>query len=142
MQDGADVIYRSQSIEWETPQKIFDILDWEFHFTLDPCSTDANAKCRKHYTIADDGLKQSWGGETVFCNPPYGRQIGKWVRKALHESRQEDTTVVLLIPARTDTDWFHRYVYGRAEIRFIRGRLRYGGADMNAPFPTMVVIFR
>lgn len=87
-------------------------------------------------------LKTGLGGATVFCNPPYGRAIGLWVRKAYQESRKADTTVVMLLPARTDTAWFHDYIYHRAEIRFIRGRLKFGDARQSAPFPSMVVIFK
>ena len=97
----------SNTIEWATPQDLFDKLNEEFHFTLDPCSTDENAKCDKHYTIKDDGLSKSWDGERVFCNPPYGREIGKWVRKAA----ESKALTVMLLPARTDTKWFHEYIY-------------------------------
>lgn len=128
----------SNTAEWATPQAFFDELDKEFHFTLDPCCTHENAKCEKHYTKAEDGLKHSWGGERVYCNPPYGREIGKWVQKA-YESK---TLVVMLLPARTDTRWFHDYIYGKAEIRFIKGRLHFNDGKEGAPFPSMVVIFR
>ena len=130
----------SNTPEWATPQKFFNDLDAEFHFTLDPCSTHENAKCKKHYTKEDDGLPKSWGGEVVFCNPPYGRELPKWVKKCYEESRHAD--VVMLIPARTDTRWFHDYIYGKAEIRFIKGRLKFGNAKQSAPFPSMVVIYR
>jgi len=136
------VHFSSKSNEWETPQDFFDELDKEFHFTLDPCATHKNAKCKKYYTKEEDGLKQDWGGETVFCNPPYGREIAKWVRKCYEEAQKPNTTVVMLIPARTDTSYFHDYIYGKAEIRFIRGRLKFGDGTSPAPFPSMVVIFR
>lgn len=129
------------SDEYATPDEIFKALDAEFHFTLDPCSTDDNAKCEKHYTMQDDGLSKSWGGDRVFCNPPYSN-IGAWVEKAYRESRQDSTLIVMLIPARTDTRYFHDFIYGRSEIRFIKGRLRFNGINSNAPFPSMVVIFR
>ena len=132
---------RNSSDEWITPQDLYDKLDNEFHFTLDPCSTPENAKCEKYYTLEDDGLSQEWGGYRVFCNPPYS-EIGKWVSKAYEESLKPDTLVVLLIPARTDTKWFHNYISHRSEVRFLKGRLRFSGTDMNAPFPSMVVIFR
>lgn len=109
--------------DWETPQGLFDELDAVYRFTLDPCSTDANAKCAKHYTLQDDGLAKSWAGERVFVNPPYGRAIAPWVRKCAEES--DGALVVALLPARTDTAWFHDYVYGKADIRFLRGRLRF-----------------
>lgn len=127
--------------EWSTPQWLFDQLDAEFHFTLDPCSTDENAKCEKHYTKEQDGLAQDWSGETVFCNPPYGREMTRWVQKC-STSAGRGTTVVLLIPVRTDTKAFHEYIYGKAEIRFIKGRLRFGNAAANAPFPSMICIWR
>ena len=130
----------SNTPEWATPQSFFDALNREFSFTLDPCSTHENAKCEKHYTKEDDGLSKSWGGEVVFCNPPYGRELPKWVKKCYEESRHAD--VVMLIPARTDTRWFHDYIYGKAEIRFIKGRLKFGNAKQSAPFPSMVVIYR
>ena len=130
----------SNTPEWSTPQSFFDELNREFHFTLDPCSTHENAKCELHYTKEDDGLSQDWGGHVVFCNPPYGRELPKWVKKCYDESRHAD--VVMLIPARTDTRWFHDYIYGKAEIRFIKGRLKFNDRKSNAPFPSMVVIFR
>jgi site-specific DNA-methyltransferase (adenine-specific) len=132
----------SNSEEWATPPAFFAALDAEFHFTLDPCATRKNAKCSRFYTIEDDGLTQNWGGQRVFCNPPYGRKIGAWVRKAYEESRKPGTLVVMLIPARTDTAYFHDYIYHKAkEVRFIRGRLHFNEAENAAPFPSMVVIF-
>jgi len=136
------VMFSSTTNEWETPQDFFDKLNEEFHFTLDPCATPQNAKCKKFYTIKEDGLKQNWQGETVFCNPPYGRAIKDWVRKCYEESRKPNTTVVMLIPARTDTTYFHEYIYKKAkEIRFVRGRLKFGNSKNGAPFPSMVVVF-
>lgn len=134
-------LFSSNTPEWATPRAFFDALDAEFHFTLDPCATPENAKCAQYYTREQDGLAQNWGGQKVFCNPPYGREISKWVRKCWEESRKPDTLCVMLIPARTDTAYFHDYIYKQArEIRFIRGRLHFndGGA---APFPSMVVVF-
>ena len=136
------VMFSSKTDEWSTPQDFFDELNKEFDFTLDPCATPENAKCEKYYTKEDDGLKQDWSGETVFCNPPYGRAIKDWVKKCYEESKKPNTTVVMLIPARTDTSYFHDYIYHKAkEIRFIRGRLKFGNAKNSAPFPSMVVIF-
>ena len=136
------VMFSSITNEWETPQEFFDKLNEEFNFTLDPCATPKNAKCKKFYTIKEDGLKQNWQGETVFCNPPYGRAIKDWIKKCYEESKKPNTTVVMLIPARTDTSYFHDYIYHKAkEIRFIRGRLKFGNAKNSAPFPSMVVIF-
>ena len=127
------------------PARVFRPLNTEFHFTLDAAATDKTAKCPVYYTPETDGLKSPWNlGGAVFCNLPYGRETGKWVRKAYEEARS-GTTVVLLIPARTDTTYFHDYIYGRAEIRFVRGRLRFtdeeGNAYPPAPFPSMVVIY-
>lgn len=136
------VLFSSANEVWATPQDFFDKLNDEFNFTLDPCALPDNAKCKNFFTPEDDGLSQNWGGQIVFCNPPYGRKIGDWVKKCYEESQKPDTTVVMLIPARTDTAWFHDYVYGKAEIRFIRGRLKFGGMTNSAPFPSMVVIFR
>lgn len=135
-------VFSSQTDEWATPQWLFDELDAEFHFDLDPCATDENHKCAEYYTKADDGLTKNWEGRTVFCNPPYGRQIVKWVRKAYEEAKKPETTVVLLVPARTDTKWFHEYIYDKAEIRFIRGRLHFNNSKQCAPFPSMVVVWR
>ena len=135
----------SEDMTWETPQDFFDILNEEFDFSLDPCATTETAKCEKFYTIDDDGLEQDWGGETVFCNPPYGTAIKHWVKKCSDEAKKTDTTVVMLIPARTDTIYFHEYIYHKSEIRFIKGRLKFGGKQKgsgSAPFPSMIVIFR
>lgn len=136
----------NNSNEWATPQAFFDTLNAEFHFTLDPCSTDLNAKCKKHFTKAENGLLQDWSGERVFCNPPYGSEIGAWCKKAFEESEGGKSLVVMLIPARTDTAYFHDYIYHHAELRFIRGRLKFvpenaEQATTTAPFPSLVAIF-
>lgn len=136
-----NAVFSSKSDEWSTPESIFSELDKEFNFNLDPCATELNHKTEKYFTIQEDGLKQSWGGYNVFCNPPYSK-IAKWVEKAYTESLKENTLVCLLIPSRTDTKYFHDYIYHRSEIRFIRGRIRFGESTENAPFPSMVVIFR
>lgn len=136
-----ELMFSSKTDLWSTPWNFFEKLNDEFHFTLDPCSTHENAKCYKHFTIEEDGLLQDWRNEVVFCNPPYGRQIKDWVKKAYEESQKDNTTVVMLIPARTDTIYFHEYIYHKAEIRFIKGRLKFGDAKNAAPFPSMVVIF-
>ena len=122
-----DVLFSSKSDLWETPQDLFDKLNQEFGFTLDVCAIPENAKCQKFYTPEQDGLKMPWKG-IVWCNPPYGRQVGQWVRGALFAA-VAGNTVVMLLPARTDTAWFHDYIYKRngVEIRFLRGRLRFGG---------------
>lgn len=133
-------LFTSNSCEWETPQEVFDRLNRQYHFTLDPCATKENAKCEKYYTREQDGLKQDWAGETVFCNPPYGKEMPKWIEKCARHA-EEGGVAVMLIPARTDTRAFHDYIYHRAEIQFLRGRLRYGNSKWNAPFPSMVVVF-
>ena len=136
---NTELMFSSKTDLWETPKDLFDKLNNEFHFALDVCATPENAKCEEFYTKEQDGLKQPWKG-TVWCNPPYGRQIGEWVRRGFFAS-QSGNTVVMLLPARTDTRWFHEYIYGKAEIRFIRGRLKFGGGKNSAPFPSMVVVF-
>lgn len=136
-----EALFSSKSDEYTTPDSVFDELNKEFNFDLDPCSTDENAKCLLHYTKEDDGLHKSWGGCRVFCNPPYSK-IKEWVKKAYYESLKPDTLVVLLIPARTDTRYFHDYIYHRSEVRFISGRLKFSNEVYNAPFPSMIVIFR
>lgn len=138
---NTDVMFSSKTDDWTTPQDFFDELNREFGFTLDPCADQFNHKCATYYTKEQDGLAQNWGGERVFCNPPYGKEIGRWVQKSLEESKKENTLVVMLIPARTDTKYFHDYIYGKAEIRFVRGRLKFGNSKNAAPFPSMVVIF-
>jgi phage N-6-adenine-methyltransferase len=132
-------VFSSRTDEWATPKATFDELDREFNFTLDPCATTENAKCAKFFTVEDDGLAQSWSGERVFCNPPYS-DIKKWVQKCYIESR-DGTLIVLLMPARTDTAAFHDYIYSKAEVRFLRGRLKFGDGKNSAPFPSMVVVF-
>lgn len=138
-----DVLFSSKAMDWATPQDFFDKLNEEFHFTLDPCADDYNHKCAKYYTKEQDGLKQDWSGDTVFCNPPYGRDVSKWVRKCFEEVYAGGCPcAVMLVHARTDTRWFHDYIYHKAEIRFVKGRLKFGGSQNSAPFPSMVVVFR
>lgn len=134
-----DILFSSKSDEWETPQAFFDEINHEFNFDLDVCATDENHKCENYFT--QNGLENDWGGHRVWCNPPYS-QIDKWVAKAFYETRKDNTLVVMLIPSRTDTRYFHNYIYQRTEVRFVKGRLRFGGAKENAPFPSMLVIFR
>ena len=136
----------SKNMCWCTPQDFFDKLNEEFAFALDAAATDKTAKCQLYFTPETDGLSQSWDcGGAVFCNPPYGREIGKWVKKAYEESLQMSHKIVLLIPARTDTSYFHDYIYGKAEIRFVRGRIRFADEEGNAadpaPFPSMIVVY-
>ena len=127
---------QAKTTEWGTPQDVFDRLNAEFKFTLDPCATHENAKLPKYYTKEENGLSKNWDGERVFMNPPYGREITKWVKKA-YESK---ALVVGLLPARTDTQWFHNWIYNKARIRFIKGRLKFSKKN-SAPFPSMVVIW-
>lgn len=134
-------LYSSRSEEWPTPQSFYDKLNAEFNFTLDPCATDENHKAPTYFTKEQDGLKQDWGTHTVFCNPPYGKEIGRWCFKAW-TAAQAGATVVLLVHARTDTRWFHEHVYGKAELRFVRGRLKFGDGKQSAPFPSLVAIYR
>lgn len=131
----------SKTDEWETPQDFFEDLNREFEFDLDVCAIPENAKCERYFSPEIDGLVQEWNG-VCWMNPPYGRQIGKWVRKAYETFIFEGNTVVCLLPARTDTKWFHDYILGKAEIRFVKGRLKFGGSSGNAPFPNMVVVFK
>ena len=137
-----EVMYSSKTDNWATPQYFFDELNKEFVFDLDPCADEQNHKCETYFTKEQNGLIQDWKGHSVFCNPPYGRGIAKWVQKSYEESLKDNTLVVMLIPARTDTRWFHEYIYGKGEIRFIKGRLRFGDSKENAPFPSMVVVFK
>lgn len=132
-------LFSSNTDLWSTPQEFYDKLNDEFCFTLDPCATEENHKCDKYYTKEQDGLLQDWKDEIVFCNPPYGREIGKWVKKAYESKRSKP--IVMLLPARTDTRWFHEYIYNYSEIRFIKGRLKFGDSKNSAPFPSMIVIF-
>lgn len=133
----------SDRCEWETPRDLFDRLDAFWHFDLDAASSDGNALCVDHYTRETDGLAHSWAGRRVWCNPPYGRDVARWVEKAYRETRDGKTLVVMLIPARTDTRWFHEWIYHKADdVKFIRGRLKYtlgGVAQNSAPFPSMLV---
>ena len=136
------LMFSSNTDLWATPQSFYDKLNDEFRFNLDPCATSENAKCEKYFTKEVNGLNQNWGGHKVFCNPPYGRELSKWVKKAYEESLKPNTKVVMLIPARTDTKYFHEYIYHKAkEIRFLKGRLKFGDSKNSAPFPSMVVIF-
>ncbi len=143
------VMYSSLDSEWETPQDLFNSLNKEFNFTLDVCASKHNNKCDKFFSREDDGLMQNWGGNVCFMNPPYGKQIYNWVEKAFLESKKENTIVVALIPARTDTRWWHSFCINQ-EIRFIKGRLKFGNVDKSlirgssgsAPFPSAIVIFR
>ena len=140
----------SESNEWATPKSFFDKLDKEFNFTLDPCCRHETAKCKKHYTIEEDGLKQDWSKDVVFMNPPYGGHTGKWIRKAWLESRKGATVVCLIVSA-TDRSYWHDYIFPYAsEVKFIRGRIKFssckhkvnlGKTNSTAPFASAVIVF-
>jgi len=137
------IMFSSKSNEWATPQDFYNQLDAEFGFTLDPCASQSTAKCASFYTEDDDGLSKDWEGQTVFMNPPYGRKIGNWIQKAYEEGEKSNTRVVALIPARTDTKYWHNYCMKATEIRFVKGRLKFGQGNTknSAPFPSAVVVF-
>jgi phage N-6-adenine-methyltransferase len=136
-----DVHFSRETDEWETPLKIFKQIDQEFSFQLDTCATAENAKCNRFYSKEDSGLDGNWASRN-WCNPPYSR-IKYWVLKARREQLKGNLTV-MLIPARTDAAWFHDSIYNQSdvEIRFVRGRIKFSDVKWNAPFPSMVVIFR
>ena len=137
------LMFSSRNNEWGTPPEFFAKLNKKFKFTLDPCCTAKTAKCEKYYTREDDGLSKSWKNEVVFVNPPYG-DIGKWVKKAYEESTHNNATVAMLMPARTDTKYWHDYVMEASAIYFIKGRLKFTNDNDKqnaAPFPSVVVVF-
>ena len=148
-------MFSSKNLSWETPQWLFDKLNNEFHFQLDVCATPNNAKCQKYYSPEIDGLRQDWykDAKVAYCNPPYGREISKWLKKAYEES-QKGCTVVCLIPSRTDTRYWESNVMKADEIRFVTGRLKFINKDLpsfredgnykisSAPFPSAIVVFR
>ncbi len=150
------VLFSSETTEWETPWDLFDELDKEFDFNIDAAASDENTKVRAYYFTEEiDGLKQPWHMNIdvgygirvdgrVWCNPPYGRQVGQWVAKADQEFRSgRSEVIVMLLPARTDVAWFHDYIYEKhdVEIRLIRGRLKFGGSKNSAPFPSLLAIW-
>lgn len=143
---NTELMFSSKSNEWSTPQSYFDSVKLEFwEFDLDPAADETNHKADRFFTISDDWLAQSWFWK-VWCNPPYGRDLRKWVKKCFDESRGGGACILicLLIPARTDTSYFHDFIYNKpgVEIRFIRGRLKFGDSKNAAPFPSMLVIFK
>lgn len=133
------VLFSSKNTEWETPQPLYDKLNLEFNFTCDVAASSDNYKHPIYFDKTKDGLKQSWSG-VCWCNPPYRRDVAVWVQKAHHEA-QRGVKTVMLIPSRTDTKYFHEYIYGKYEIRILKGRLKFGGSKNSAPFPSMIVIF-
>ena len=134
---NTNLMFSSKTDLWETPQDLFNKYDAVYHFAIDVCALPENAKCKRFFTPEMDGLKQEWTG-VCWCNPPYGRQIGMWVEKAV----KSFATVVMLLPARTDTKWFHDWCLPYGKIEFLRGRLKFGGCENSAPFPSMVVVFQ
>lgn len=136
-----NVHFSSKTDDWATPQDLFDKLNNHFNFTLDVCASDDNAKCSEYFTVDDDGLQQDWTRTSgaVWMNPPYGRGIGEWMRKA-YEAGQQGKTVVCLVPARTCTAWWHDYAV-KGDVLFLRGRLKFGNAKNSAPFPSAIVVF-
>jgi|SRR6185503_7948532 len=142
MQEKTAYMPQSQTVEWETPQNLFDELNEEFGFTVDIAASALNAKVFPYFDKNTNSLEHPllWDHQIVWCNPPYGRQIKDWVKMA---SEAKNSIVVMLVPARTDTRWFHEYVYKKqnVEVRFIKGRLKFGGEKNNAPFPNMIIIF-
>ena len=151
---NTELMFSSKKDDWETPQELFDELNKEFNFEVDAAASDENHKCDIYFKknpdpFHCDGLTADWGGHITFCNPPYGREIGKWVRKAYETQKSAwnykyKTIVVMLVPARTDTKWFHDYIYNKenVEIRFLKGPLKFGNAKNSAPFPSMIVVFK
>lgn len=130
------VLYSSENEVWETPQDLFNRLNDEFHFDIDVCATPENAKCSKFFSPLDDGLSHDWQG-VCWMNPPYGKKIGAWMKKAM----EAKATVVCLVPSRTDTKWWHDYAMKADEIRFIKGRLKFGNSKNSAPFPSAIIVF-
>jgi phage N-6-adenine-methyltransferase len=137
----ASLHFSSATVEWSTPQWLFDALDAEFGFTLDPCSTHENAKCHRHFTMEENGLLRDWTDERVFMNPPYGEEIGPWMAKAHGAATHDRATVVCLVPARTDTEWWHSYAM-KHEVRLLKGRLKFGECKDPAPFPSAIIVMR
>ena len=133
-------MFSSKTDMWATPQKLFDKLDAVFRFNTDVCATAENAKCKDYFTPEMDGLKQTWLG-VCWMIPPYGRGIADWISKAYKSAKEQGATVVCLLPARVDTKWWHEYCF-RGEIYFLKGRLKFGSAENNAPFPSAIVVFR
>jgi site-specific DNA-methyltransferase (adenine-specific) len=135
-------LFKSDKHDWGTPKPFWVRLDAEFRFELDACAHAGNFKHPNYLTVEDDALSCDWGGKVVWLNPPYGDQLKRWMEKAAAEARK-GATVVCLVPARTDTAWWHRHVHGIAhEVRLVSGRLRFEGAPSTAPFPSAVIIYR
>ena len=139
------VLFSSRKMDWETPQKLFNDLNKKYNFTLDAAASDDNKKCQHWFTEKDNGLLKDWSGYTVWCNPPYGRNVNKWVQKAAYEA-ENGVEICMLLASRTDTNWFHRYIYHnpRCRIEFLEGRMRFeinGNPGGRATFGSMLVFF-
>ena len=134
-----NIHFSSATDMWATPQDFFNKYNAIYNFEIDVCAITDNAKCKKYFSPEDNGLMQEWRG-VCWMNPPYGRGIGEWMRKA-YESSKQGAIVVCLVPARTDTAWWHDYAM-KGNIEFIRGRLKFGGSKNSAPFPSAVVVFK
>lgn len=138
-----ELMFSSKTEMWATPQLFFNECNKEFNFDVDVCAVESNAKCKEYFSPEQDGLQMSWGGyKNVWCNPPYGRGMEKWIEKAYNTNKEFHNTIVMLLPARTDTIAFHKFIYNHAEIRFIKGRLKFNDGKNPAPFPSMLVIFK
>jgi len=146
-----DIKHLAKKEIWQTPADLFLSLNKEFNFTLDPCCLPENAKCKTYFTKKENGLLQSWAGHTVFMNPPYGRELKHWIIKAHNEFKEHNITIVGLIPAdKSDTSYFWEHIYNIAEIRYLKGRLKFKGVNSKgklisnnpAPFPSMLVIWK
>ena len=134
------VHYSSKTNEWETPQELFNRYNEIYHFTLDVCATEENTKCKKFFTKKENGLLQNWSKDICWMNPPYGREISKWIEKAYTESLK-GAIVVCLIPSRTDTIYWHNWIFPHAKIEFLKGRLKFSNSKYPAPFPSAIVIY-
>jgi site-specific DNA-methyltransferase (adenine-specific) len=129
----------SKTDNWATPQYLYDEYNAKYQLTCDAAASARNTKCPKFFTKKQDGLKQDWGTERVWCNPPYGRVLGKWMQKA-DDACRAGATVVMLVPSRTDTKWFHKIAMKRKKV-FLKGRVKFGNGKSPAPFPSLVVVF-
>jgi len=134
-----NVHYSSEKMDWGTPDELYSKLSRIYRFDLDAAADKANAKCKRFYSVNDCGLTGTWAGARVWCNPPYGRQIGKWVQKAANEAHHAEL-IVMLVPSRTDTAWWHLAIQTARPV-FIKGRLRFKGAPSSAPFPSALLIW-
>jgi phage N-6-adenine-methyltransferase len=134
--------FLSKSHVWKTPKYLFDIINKEFNIELDPCTTENNLHCKYYFTEKEDGLNQDWKGLTAYINPPYGKELVKWVKKSYEESLKGSTVIMLLQTTRTNTKWFHKYINNKAEIRFLDHRIKFDGANDFIPTPYMFVIWK